>query len=269
MTSDLVYAERDGEPLLARIHHPSGPVDGSAWPIVIDVHGGSWGSGDRTWGQMYAGHLAAAGYLVVSIDFRQGPRHRHPAASEDIAAAVRWTRASASSLGGDETRLALIGSSSGGHLALYAVVGPDAVTDVACVGAFWPPVDPLSRFRFARHQAASNPDAALRQLYERLCASSIGYFGHEATMGEASVPALVRDRGGDALPPLWIARAGRDTNVPAEMLDDLRDAWLDAGGAVEISDFPDAPHAFAHRPGPSTDRFLAELTAFLDANLAG
>ncbi|MEZ5263929.1 MAG: alpha/beta hydrolase fold domain-containing protein [Acidimicrobiales bacterium] len=75
------------------------------------------------------------------------PPRPPPAGSQDVAAAVAWVATHADELGVDPGRIALIGSSSGGHLALYAAL---TMIDVRWVGAFWPPTDPLGRYRYAQ-----------------------------------------------------------------------------------------------------------------------
>jgi acetyl esterase/lipase len=159
-----------------------------------------------------------------------------------------------------------MGSSSGGHLALLGAVRPTPVT-VRAVAALWPPVDPLGRHRFAQRQLETVDEGRLRQLYVGLSGASPAYFGSEEVMASASIARIVRAGEAEALPPVYVARASNDTNVPAEMLDELADAWRGAGGELTLSDFPDAPHAFGHLPSTNTDRLLPELTAFFAANL--
>ena len=43
-TQDIEYAVRDGISLLARMHKPTGP---GPFPLVIELHGGTWMTGDR------------------------------------------------------------------------------------------------------------------------------------------------------------------------------------------------------------------------------
>jgi len=113
--ADVVYAKPEGKELLARVYRPKGAP---AAPLIglVDAHGGAWNRLDRTIGVHHGRGLAAAGVVVASLDFRQGPDHKHPAASADVAAGVRWMRAHASRLGVDPTRIGLVGQSSGGHL---------------------------------------------------------------------------------------------------------------------------------------------------------
>src|SRR6266536_769527 len=86
---DVPFAKTGGTELLARIYRPTGTA---AAPLaaVVDVHGGAWARGDRTAGVHHGRGLAAAGVIVVSLDFRQGPDHKHPAAAQDVSAGIRW-----------------------------------------------------------------------------------------------------------------------------------------------------------------------------------
>src|SRR5262245_14839095 len=110
-------ARPGGTDLLARVYRPRGPA---AAPLgaVVYVHGGAWARLDRTSDPIMCGALAAAGLVVVALDFRQAPDHRYPAAGADVAAGVRYARAHAARLGVDAARIGLLGSSSGGLLSL-------------------------------------------------------------------------------------------------------------------------------------------------------
>src|SRR5262244_2356324 len=123
--SDSPFARADDAELLARVYRPQGEPEGPL-AALVEVHGGAWSRLDRTTGALHCRALAASGLVVISLDFRQGPDHHHPAASADVAAGVRYARAHASRLGIDPRRLGLLGSSSGGQLALLVAVKPGA-----------------------------------------------------------------------------------------------------------------------------------------------
>jgi acetyl esterase/lipase len=107
-------------PLPATIYTPEGV---GPLPVVLYFHGGGWVIADRKVYDGGARGLAkASGAIVVSVDYRQAPEHRFPAAWDDALAAYRWLTTHAASLGGDPSRLALAGESAGGNLAVATAI---------------------------------------------------------------------------------------------------------------------------------------------------
>jgi acetyl esterase/lipase len=238
---DVTYLRRGDLELLARVYDADGPT-------VVEVHGGAWCDLDRRAGELYDTALAEAGYRVVAIDFRMGPDHRHPAASEDVAAAVDWARAE---LGAEQ--VALAGSSSGGHLALHAALQLDR--PVAGVIALWPPTHPLDRFRYA---ATKDDDHG-----RRLVRNTLAYFGDEATMAEAAIARVVADGEATDLPPVFLVHPTEDANVPRHISEDLVAAYRSAGGEIQVWWVEGQPHAFGHFPGSATDELVERMVRTL------
>ena len=119
-------------PIPARIYTPEG-VSG-AMPVILYFHGGGWVIADK---EVYDGGARGlckqAAALVVSIDYRQAPEHKFPAAWDDALAAYRWVLGKASSMGADTMRIALAGESAGGNLAVAtAVAARDAGLPLPC-----------------------------------------------------------------------------------------------------------------------------------------
>ena len=107
-------------PLPATVYTPEGT---GPLPVVLYFHGGGWVIADRKVYDGGARGLAkASGAIVVSVDYRQAPEHRFPAAWDDALAAYRWLTANAVSLGSDPLRLALAGESAGGNLAMATAI---------------------------------------------------------------------------------------------------------------------------------------------------
>jgi acetyl esterase len=225
--------------------------------------------------------------VVVSLGFRQGPDHKHPAASADVAAGVRWVRAHAARLGVDPRRVGLVGSSSGGQLALLhavkpdapehagvPIVGPDGSLDpspgdasVAVVLALYPVADPLARYRYALSRVDEPAQPSGFQA-KRLVDAHHGYFADEAAMAAASATRVLAAGEATALPPAWVAQPELDDNVPAAITDALVEAYRKAGGAIERTMFPGARHTFIQNPGPDTDRAIALMREVLVVRLA-
>jgi acetyl esterase len=281
-TTDMLWAKPEGADLDLTIYRDKAPArnnagaNSRALPVLIDVHGGAWSSGDRTGDKLYCAELAKTGLLVVSVDFRQAPKFQHPSGSADVAAAVRWVRLNAKSLNADPKRIGLIGSSSGGHLALLEALRPnvsqhrgtpisdgkafathdDIDASVDYVVAMWPVSDPAARYRYA-----------VRAKIEALIKGGEAYFGNEDAMWDASIPRIVTAGEIKMLPPILVIQPGNDANIPQDMTFDLLHAWQARGGKVEYAFFPGQPHAFGHRPSAATDDLVRMIAAFIQRRL--
>lgn len=104
----------------ARVYTPDGA---GPFPVIVYFHGGGWVIADK---QVYDGGARglakAANAVVVSVDYRQAPEHKFPAAWDDALAAYKWVAANAASIKGDPKKLALAGESAGGNLAVATAI---------------------------------------------------------------------------------------------------------------------------------------------------
>ncbi|HKS89649.1 MAG TPA: alpha/beta hydrolase [Stellaceae bacterium] len=98
-----------------RVAMPRSGPSGDPARHILFLHGGGYISGSPA---LYLGLLwriaAAAGARITAIDYRLAPEHPFPAALDDAAAAWRGLI----SQGADPQRVAIIGDSAGGGLAL-------------------------------------------------------------------------------------------------------------------------------------------------------
>jgi acetyl esterase/lipase len=92
------------------------PGDGP-FPAVLMIHGGAWTSGSKGHMVAHARTVCAAGYTVVSINYRLAPKHLFPAQIDDCHAALAWMKTNAAKYKIDPERIATYGYSAGGHLA--------------------------------------------------------------------------------------------------------------------------------------------------------
>lgn len=130
------------------------PEKGGKLPVVCWIHGGAWKGGSKDGINRMRGFLTDGRYAVVSIGYRLTNEAQWPAQIHDCKAAIRFVRANAEKYGLDPDRIAVAGSSAGGHLvAMLGVTGPDdglegelgphqgVSTRLTCVVDFFGPKD--------------------------------------------------------------------------------------------------------------------------------
>jgi acetyl esterase/lipase len=99
------------------------PGAGAPWPVVVLIHGGYYRA---RYGLHYFGHAAAAltalGIATWNVEYRRlgNPGGGWPTTFHDVGAAVDALRVLAPRFGLDLARVAALGHSAGGHLALWA-----------------------------------------------------------------------------------------------------------------------------------------------------
>lgn len=138
--------------LVLDLDRPSGPPPDRARPALVLVHGGGFAAGSREMHAADARAYARRGFVVASIDYRLDPdagaspeAHRAAAvaALADARDAVRWLRSHAEELGVDPDRIAALGASAGGEVALgLALLTDDPSASVAAAvstGAYLTP----------------------------------------------------------------------------------------------------------------------------------
>ena len=118
-TEDRPYGE---DPLqFVRIYRPVG-VEGRL-PVIVYYHGGGWVIADVGTYDATPRYLAEAlGAIVVSVEYRKAPEIKFPAQHLDAALAYAWTLNNLSDLGGDPGKVALVGESAGGNLAVATAI---------------------------------------------------------------------------------------------------------------------------------------------------
>jgi acetyl esterase len=273
---DVSYARSGDETLMARVYHDHVSSRGHA---IVSVHGGTWTKNDRTSAHVLDRGLARAGLTVFALDFRQGPQHKFPAATQDIIAGIRYVRANASRFGVNPDTIGIVGSSSGGQSVLLTSLTPGSAehegTDlidedgqpvsanhidsaIAYTLALWPVTNPAYRYQYAQEVGRTD-----------LVAGHRAYFRDENDMHTASIQRVLDDGEASALPPLWVVQAGADENVPQAMTLDFLRALQARGAPFEYVFYPGQPHALTRDDTPMASRCIADAVAFIDRQLAG
>lgn len=114
--ADIPYTtSAAGEPLRLDLYLP----EAAGAPLLVWLHGGAWENGNKS--AMPLEPFIERGFAVASLDFSPASKARFPGQVHEIKAGIRFLRAQAKRFGYDAGRIAVLGASSGGHLA--AVVG--------------------------------------------------------------------------------------------------------------------------------------------------
>lgn len=93
-------------------------------PYLMYVHGGGWVTGDKEYAALpLLYRVAAAGWVVVSVNYRLAPRVALRTQVADVKAAIHAIRTRVSKqVGGDPSVLVVAGESAGGHLAVLTAL---------------------------------------------------------------------------------------------------------------------------------------------------
>ena len=197
----FVYARTCGEDLKLELYRPLEALLPS--PIVLVIHGGSWRSGDRLELAQLNRYLASRGYAVASIDYGLAPRSTFPGPVDDARDAVEFLRRRSGGLNLDPSRLAVLGRSAGGQIALAAVHAPEPLPGLKAAIVFYGPNDMFLAWRVPGPKRMIDSRMLLRQY--------LG--GSPAEKPEAYAWASPLLRAGKASPPTLMIHGGRDEMV--------------------------------------------------------
>jgi acetyl esterase/lipase len=236
---------------------------GASRPAILHVHGGGYISGAardsiRTLQEM----ALALDCVIVSVDYRLAPGTHFPGSLEDNYAALIWLYRSATELGVDRSRIAVMGESSGGgHAAMLAITARDR-GDVPIV--YQALIYPMLDDRTGSSRNVPPPMGQLIWAQEQNVAgwtALLGVPAGSAKVPDGAVPARVADLKG--LPPTFIGVGSIDLLATEDIEYGRR--LIELGTSVEMHIVPGAFHGF-DRIVPNTEiakRFRATLTGAL------
>lgn len=246
--------------------HRDLPRDGKA-PVLVQVPGGAWVIGMRR-PQAYPlmSHLAARGWVCVSIGYRVSPMHTWPDHIVDVKRALAWVKENIARYGGDPDFVAITGGSAGGHLSALAALTPGdpkfqpgfEEADTSVVAA----VPVYGRYDWFSAHGEGRPEFI--GLLERFVVKR-RYATHRHLYVDASP---IRQLRADA-PPFFVLHGTDDSLIPVgeaqDFVDELRAV---SKSPVAYAELPNAQHGFdifgsprAHRSAEAVARFLSWVYA--------
>lgn len=267
MTEAIVYRRIDGLDLCLDVHTHQG-IDHA--PVVFWIHGGALIGGHRDnikpWQRDW---YRERGYAVVSVDYRLAPETKLSAIVDDMRAAWEWLHSDGvSRFGFDTRRVAVVGHSAGGYLALvcgYAVSPkPRALVSFYgygdIIGPWYSEPDPfycrLDPVLETEARAAIRPrpiandggDSARGRFY--LWTRQTGRWPIEVagydpdTDAERFAPFMpIRNVTSD-WPPTLLIHGQQDTDVPHAQSEIMADELVKHSVMCEFLSIPNAGHGF-------------------------
>jgi len=266
--SDLAYAGTDNPRQKLDLFFPEKRVIEKPLPLVVFIHGGGWRNGDKRSGlHRVAAFVESGEFVGASIGYRLSGEAIWPAQIHDCKAAIRWLRAHADEFGFDPDRIAVMGSSAGGHLvAMLGTSGDvkklegdlgkhqDVSSRVNCVIDEFGPTNFLTMNDFPGkmdHLAKDSPESKL--------------LGRQIT----EVPELVREASPITHvtkddPPILILHGTKDPLVPYQQSVTFAEALRKAGVTVTLQKIENGEHG-----GFNNEEVNGRTKAFLQKYLLG
>lgn len=239
MMLDVVYDERDPEGRKIDLMLPDGAGNGAA---ILFVHGGGWSGGGRSAWHKVMEHFCSLGYACASPSYHLMPASRHPKQIEDVRLAAAWFKARAGQYGFDPGRIAVWGSSAGGHLAaLLATLGADdplGATDGMPLRDTRPAAAVCLCSVFTLHRCAET---------ERLMPTIEKFMGTtEAADPARFVEASPIDRVDGAAPPFLMVVGDADPTTPVTAHEAMLERLTASGVCGKLVVLPGVKHGFGY-----------------------
>ncbi len=252
-----------GRRFLLDVHRPREP--GSGRPVLLQVHGGAWVSGNKEQqGLPLMLHMAARGWVCVAINYPLSPAARWPQHIVAAKRALAWVRTRIADYGGDPSFVAATGGSAGGHLAALLALTPndpafqpgfeDVDTSVqVCVPHY-------GVYDFAATTGSPASRARLRYLLARYVVGTDPRLSSKDYLAASPL-----ERIGPSAPPFFVIHGENDTLVPVrearEFVRRLREV---SSRPVVYAEIPGAQHAFDLFPSIRSAHVVRGVQRFLD-----
>ncbi|MDR3697642.1 alpha/beta hydrolase [Mucilaginibacter sp.] len=220
------------------------PVKSLSYPLIVWIHGGAWMLNDKHADMSYMTNTIKAflnaGYVLASIDYRHSTTAPFPAQIQDCNQAIEYLYQNAAQYNIDESKIALIGFSAGGHLAsliglsnnnfekAFYYNGKKPQFKVTVVLDFYGPSD------FSTLKGHDGPD--LKNPITLLLGGTVA---EKPELAKKASPITYIDKKD---PPFFIVQGEKDASVNPDQSILLSNRLKNAHVANQLTIVPGAPH---------------------------
>ena len=245
------YGYDGNTPLQLAIYPRLAKTGTTAAPVLVYIHGGGWGGGTLHDRQADMIWFADKGYLVLSVEYTLSSKARPTwnIAQPQLSCALAWINTNAARLGGDASRLALLGESAGGNLVLnlaylsaagkLAPSCPGTLPHIAAVVAPYPVIDALRMY--------ANRDLIAGPFARMMTTNYTG--GTPATYPDRYAAISSGTHINPAAPPTLLLPGMADHLLPLEVAEGFAARAKAAGITVRLIAFPYGEHSFDQGDG--------------------
>ena len=169
---DVVYDDALPDVCTLDIYCP--PLKGrDKYPVLVDVHGGGWITGDKYWRRGLNRAFADMGLCVISPNYGLSPRFKYPECVKHLFACFKWICDHAEERRLDLDNVLITGDSAGGQLACLVLAIQNNADVKARIGA----VDSPLRFKGGMLVCgAYDPDSMAKNVFSnKLFLEMTGY----------------------------------------------------------------------------------------------
>ncbi|MHB1008426.1 MAG: alpha/beta hydrolase [Propionibacteriaceae bacterium] len=231
------------------------PTRSESTGAFLFIHGGSWASGDKRDFASLCGVVARLGYVGATMNYRMfGELATYADMLADIDLALATYSDTAREDGWPLSKVALMGASAGGYLALMYAFTRRPAMPVGFVVALSAPTD------FTDPAFAGSADSAT---YDQL-STLLGVDLSKDSMDErkaALTSASPAFRVPPGAPPTILAHGAKDSVVPYSNAVHMATQLALAGATYDLLTYPSSDHNLADDPDVS-NRFLTLVLAY-------
>ena len=245
---DVVYGQSHGTALVLDIFRPTGPANGLG---VVDVASGAWHSDrgkirDHQTAGLY-NVFCSRGFTVFALRPGSVSKYTGEEMVQNVLSGVRWVRSRSADFAVDAERLAIVGASAGGHLALMAAVRADdgkpdgrdplerLPTRLKAVAVFFPPTTFLD-------WGGNDLGTTARRLGRLFFPDGLVDEKSDEELRQALAAISPREQVPLDMPPVLIFHGDADPVVPLEQSQMMVAAMREKGLKVELRIKPGGGH---------------------------